>query len=84
MVDKSVGEATASPIFLLDDQQISRVHAYVTINAGVVLVRDAGTPGGTFVASPGDREWTSVGDQPTELKPGSTLRIGERMLVYRN
>ena len=83
LIDKSVRDAQASPIFLSDDQQISRVHAYVTLDADAVLVRDAGTPGGTYVAAPGDETWIRVGDRPTELKPGWCLRIGQRILVYQ-
>jgi FHA domain len=83
LIDESVGDARASPIFVRDDPQVSRVHAYVTLQAGVVLVRDAGTPAGTFVAAPGDESWIRVGDRPTELKPGWSLRIGQRILVYQ-
>jgi hypothetical protein len=83
LIDKSVRDAQASPIFLPDDPQVSRVHAYVTLDAGVVLVRDAGTPGGTYVAAPGDERWIRVGDRPTELKPGWCLRIGQQILVYQ-
>jgi hypothetical protein len=83
LIDNSVRDALASPIFLPDDPQISRVHAYVTLHAGAVLVRDAGTPGGTYVAAPGDQAWHRVGDRPTELKPGWSLRIGQRILVYQ-
>jgi hypothetical protein len=83
LIDKSVSDAVASPLFLPDDPQISRVHAYVTIDAGAVLVRDAGTPGGTFVAAPGDATWIRVGAQPTEIKPGWCLRVGQQILVYQ-
>jgi hypothetical protein len=83
LIDRSVRDAQASPIFLPDDPQISRVHAYVTVDAGVVLVRDAGTPGGTYVAAPGDESWIRVGDRPTELKPGWCMRIGQQILVYQ-
>jgi hypothetical protein len=83
LIETSVRDAHASPIVVLDDPQVSRVHAYVTVNAGVVLVRDAGTPGGTYVAAPGDAAWTKVGDQPSELKPGWSLRIGHQIMVYQ-
>jgi hypothetical protein len=83
MIDSAVRNSQASPIFLGDDPQISRVHTYVDIGAGALLVRDAGTPGGTFVAAPGDATWTRVGDQPTTLKPGWCVRIGQRILVYQ-
>jgi FHA domain len=83
LIDESVRDALASPIFLHDDPQISRVHAYVTLAGGAVLVRDAGTPGGTYVAASGDETWIRVGDRPTELRPGWCLRIGQRILVYQ-
>jgi hypothetical protein len=83
LIDKSVRAATASPIVLPNDPQISRVHAYITLSGGAVLVRDANTPGGTFVAAPGDETWVRVGDRPVELKPGGCLRIGQRILVYQ-
>ncbi len=83
MVDESVRDARASPIFLPDDPQVSRVHAYVALEAGVVLVRDASTSAGTFIAAPGDATWIRISDQHTELKPGWCLRIGQRILVYR-
>jgi hypothetical protein len=83
LIDGSVRDSLASPIFLRDDPQISRVHAYVTLAGGAVLVRDAGTPAGTYVAAPGDERWIRVGDRPTELKPGWSLRIGQRILVYQ-
>ena len=83
LIDKLVRDAVASPIFLPDAPQISRVHAYVTVDAGAVLVRDAGTPGGTYVAAPGDQSWTKVGDRPTEVRPGWCIRIGERILSYQ-
>lgn len=84
MIDSAVRNSHASPLFLPDDPQISRVHAYVTIDAGGVFVRDAGTPGGTFVAAPGDTTWTKVSEQqPMALRPGWCLRIGQRILVYQ-
>jgi hypothetical protein len=83
LIDKAVRDSIASPIFLPDDPQISRVHAYVTVHASAVLVRDAGTPAGTFIAAPGDATWIRVGDRPTELKPGWCLRIGQRILAYQ-
>jgi hypothetical protein len=82
--DASVRDSSASPIVLADDPQISRIHAYLTVAAGAVMVRDAGTAAGTFIAAPGDAAWIRVGDRPTELKPGGCVRIGQRILLYRN
>jgi hypothetical protein len=53
------------------------------VSAGTVLVRDAGTPGGTFIAAPGAATWTRVGGQPMALRPGWCLRIGARILTYQ-
>lgn len=83
MIDEAVRRAVASPIVIARDRHVSRVHARVFIEKGQVFVRDAGTPGGTFVAAPGAADWVRVGQQPTELKVGWSLRIGERILTYR-
>jgi hypothetical protein len=83
LADPMVRDSAASPIVLADDPQISRVHAYVTVSAESVFVRDAGTPAGTFVAAPGAPEWTRVGVQPVVLQPGWCLRIGAKMLTYQ-
>jgi hypothetical protein len=61
---------------------VSRVHAYVSIDGGAVFVRDARTPGGTFIAAPGAKEWTQVGTTPATLEPGWSLRVGGRILTY--
>lgn len=80
--DETVRSAAASPI-VLQDPRISRVHAYISLDTGAVLVRDALTPGGTFIAAPGASDWTEVGSAPTELPLGWSLRVGERILTYR-
>lgn len=81
--DSAVRDALASPITLADpDNLISRVHAVVTVEDGAVLVRDASSMSGTFVAAPGDGEWTRVGLAPTPLPPGWNLRIGARVFVF--
>lgn len=80
--DETVRSAAASPI-ILQDPRISRVHAYISLDAGAVLVRDALTPGGTYIAAPGASDWTEVGSTPTELPLGWSLRVGERILTYR-
>ena len=82
--DDAVRNAHASPIVVHDDQHVSRVHAYVTIDGGSVFVRDASTPGGTFIAAPGAETWTQISTTPTELEPGWTLRVGARILTYRS
>jgi hypothetical protein len=80
--DEAVRNETASSIALRNDQHISRVHAYVSVKGPTVLVRDASTPGGTFIASPGAEDWTRIGTTPTELAPGCSLRVGDQILIY--
>lgn len=82
LTDDAVREALASPIVLRDDQ-VSRVHAYVTVADGTVSVRDAGTVAGTFVAAPGAGEWEPVGPEPVELPAGGSLRVGPHVFTYR-
>ncbi|MEU0544157.1 FHA domain-containing protein [Nocardia sp. NPDC005978] len=83
LIDESVRRAASSPIVIPRDRHVSRVHAYVFIENGIVLIRDAATPGGTYVAAPGAQDWIRVGQRPHELKPGWSLRIGARILTYR-
>ncbi|MFF2552273.1 FHA domain-containing protein [Nocardia sp. NPDC058058] len=82
MIDESVRRAAAAPIVIPRDRHVSRVHAHVFIDKGLVLIRDAATPGGTYVAAPGAQEWIRVGQRPMELKPGWSLRVGDRILTY--
>jgi hypothetical protein len=48
-----------------------------------VFVRDAATPGGTYIASPGAADWTQISTAPTELKPGWSMRVGDQIYTYR-
>ncbi|WP_067538864.1 FHA domain-containing protein [Nocardia crassostreae] len=83
MIDDAVRRAMAAPIVIPRNRHVSRVHAYVYVEGGTVFVRDAATPGGTFVAAPGAADWIRVGQRPIELKPGWSVRIGQRILTYR-
>lgn len=80
--DASVKAAVAAPLVLPRDRNVSRVHAYVSVENGAVFVRDAGTGAGTFVAPPGTDEWARIGTDPTELPPGARVRISDRVLTY--
>jgi hypothetical protein len=81
--DEAVRNATASPIVVPYDPSVSRVHAYITVGGGAVFVRDASTAAGTFVAAPGSETWTRIGETPTRLEPGWSLRIGEWIATHR-
>ncbi|WP_328391758.1 FHA domain-containing protein [Nocardia sp. NBC_00416] len=82
-VDESVRRKTAAPLVLQRDRHISRVHAYLSVDAGKVFLRDAGTAAGTFVSTPGEPRWTRISQSPTELPPGGRIRISEQVLTYQ-
>ena len=83
--DAGVARGDASPVSVADpDNLISRVQVYVSVVAGIVLVRDSGSTNGTFIAAPGAKEWQRLGTEPTELPPGWSLRMGRRIFTYRD
>ncbi|HWC38194.1 MAG TPA: FHA domain-containing protein [Acidimicrobiales bacterium] len=80
--DEAVRSRQASPLQVDDpDQLVSRVHAHLWVDHGAVVVRDASSANGTFVAAPGAKDWTRVGQEGAELPVGWSMRVGGRIFT---
>lgn len=80
----TVVQDKALPLSLDDpDRTLSRVHAAVTLHDWSVRVVDLGSANGTYVDKAGAGEWERlVPQEPTTLRPGASIRIGNRVLVF--
>ena len=82
-IDPAVADGVATPIRLSDEGNlISRVQSHIAVHDGEVQVRDANSLNGTFVAGPGDEEWTRIGADAVTLPPEWSLRVGDVVFTY--
>jgi FHA domain len=80
--DPAVESGEAVPVQLQDpDHVISRVHAYVSVENDIVLVRDADSMHGTYFSPPGGEQWTRITAEPSPLPPGWNLQIGPKVFT---
>lgn len=82
--DAEVVAGRAQPLALDDpDALVSRVHARIRLEGWDVRVLDAHSSNGTFVARPGEADWTRlVADEPVTILPGTRVTLGNRSLVF--
>jgi hypothetical protein len=69
----TIGREAGSDI-VLEDPQVSRHHARLTLQAGVYVVEDLGSTNGTFI-----NEQRLTGTRP--INPGDVLRLGDNVVL---
>jgi FHA domain len=82
--DARVVSGDARPLAMTDpDRTVSRVHASLLLDGWDVKAVDRGSANGTFIAGAGDDNWVPlVPNQPTAIKPGTRIRLGQRVFLY--
>lgn len=71
--ETAIGRSSDADI-VLDDEQVSRMHANITYADGQFTMVDTGSSGGTIV--------DGVAGATTVLKPGSEMKLGDTEIVF--
>jgi hypothetical protein len=82
--DPDVVAGKARALIITDpDRTVGRLHAALVLHNWDVQVVDRNSVNGTFIASPGQDDWARLTpNQPTTIKPGTRIRLGQRILLY--
>jgi hypothetical protein len=82
--DPAVLSGSARALAMADpDRTVSRVHAGLILDGWNVKAIDRGSANGTFLATPGDDSWVAlIPNKPTAIKPGTRIRLGQRVLLF--
>jgi MFS family permease len=70
-----IGRAESCDVGLFGDAAVEREHAHLVLEQGQYVLRDAGTPGGTYV---NDQRISA----PTPLRAGDLIRVGGALLRF--
>jgi hypothetical protein len=84
--DARVRQGAMRPLVVIDNRgAVSRRHAEITLDGWVVLLSDAGSANGTFIAPRGQQNWSAlVPQRPVALEAGTRVRLGSRMFVFES
>jgi hypothetical protein len=84
--DERVKQGTLRPLVVIDTRgAVSRRHATLELDGWNVLLADAGSANGTFVAERGSESWSAlVPQRPVTLRTGTRIRMGTRMFVFES
>jgi len=84
--DERVVSGSLRPIAIEDKSgAVSRVHIEVRLAGWDVMLVDSGSRNGTFLALPGEEEWTALPPRESRrLVPGTRVRLGGRTFVFES
>ncbi len=82
--DPDVVSGKARPLAVTDpDRTVSRVHAALVLHDWNVRIVDRGSANGTYIALSASDDWSLLpANQPTTIKPGTRIRLGQRVALF--